>query len=81
MAKEQVKEVKKKNNKKNDNPHPLKKTGQAERDKEKRRLQHEARVTRWQMLSPQEQLVLLDSRGVVAKKQRLRIQAKLEAKK
>ena len=54
-------------------PHPLRKTGQAVRDKEQRRSESDARNEAWRKLTPNQQLYVLDMRGQVAKKQRAKI--------
>lgn len=66
-------EVDKKKRKKNTTPHPYKKTGKKEKDKENRRVEYEARAAIWKSYPPETQLTMLDARCAVAERQRARI--------
>lgn len=68
---------KKRKGKANTKSHLAKKTGKAERDKEQRRVESDARVAAWQKLSLSQQIESLDLRDFVAKKQRAKIAIKL----
>lgn len=65
---------------KNTKPHPMKKSGGQARAKEVRRELALERNAIWAKLTAKEQIDSLDARGVVAKKQRTKIQKALTVK-
>lgn len=69
-----------KKRKKNTKPHPLKKTGAQQADRERKRTECEERAATWQALSAEQQISLLDLRGHTALKQRKRIDEQRKAK-
>lgn len=65
--------MEKKDRKANTKPHPLKKTGQAERDRERRRQEAFIRQELWSKLTSEQKIAHLDLHGYVATRQRNRI--------